>query len=132
MNSKLTLLALCLIAGCASPETTATGTWRASEDNGDKPGIGMELVRTAGGVHGWMYLLEPGKPHDFAAGSRRRMEIHHANDREIRFAVQWLPEQREELVLSLASPLAGRAVHGVLRSADGQDQPRAYELVRAR
>lgn len=132
MHSKLTIFALCFLVGCSSVGTIAAGTWRASVDNGDKPGIGIELVRTSDGVRGWMYLLDPNKPRDFAAGSRRRMEIHQASDREIHFAVQWLPTQREELVLRLSSPLAGKSVHGVLRSADGQDEPSAYEFARTR
>ena len=133
VHSKLIIVALAfLIAGCSSVGTHTTGIWYASEDNGDKPGIGIELVRTASGIHGSMYLLDPNKPHDFAAGSRRRMEIHSASDREVRFAVQWLPTQRDEMVLRLSSPLASQSVHGVLQSVDGQDEPRAYEFARTR
>ncbi|HEV8059686.1 MAG TPA: hypothetical protein VGP68_07425 [Gemmataceae bacterium] len=107
-----------------------TGTWQASFENGDKPGIGIELIRTKDGLSGWLFLLDPNKPHDFSTGSRRRMEIQKASDREIRFAVQWLPTQRDEMLLLLSSPLAGRSVSAELRSQDGQDEARTYEFIR--
>lgn len=79
-----------------------------------------------------MYLLEPSKPHDFTAGSRRPMEIHQAKEQEIRFAVNWFPNLRDEMVLRLAAPLSGNSVHAVLQSADGQREPRDYEFVRTK
>jgi hypothetical protein len=131
LSVPLTIFALTL-AGCSSVEPGTSGTWCASEDNGDKPGIGIELTRTPHGVRGFMYLLDPNKPHDFGAGSRRRMEIHESTEREIRFAVQFLPTQRDEMVLRLVTPLTGGSVRGELQSADGQETPKVYEFVRTR
>ena len=130
MMFKLPTVMLCLLfAGC-SASTIAAGTWRASVDNGDKPGIGIELTQTNDGISGWLYLLDPNKPHDFSGGSRRLMEIQKATDREIRFAVQWLPTRRDEMVLVLASPLTGRSVSAVMRSQDEKSEARTYELIR--
>jgi len=133
MRSKITIFVIALaLTGCSSVEPATRGTWRASIANGDKVGIGIELTRTSHGVRGFMYLLDPNKPHDFAAGSRRRMEIHEFTDREIRFAVQWLPTLRAEKVLRLAAPLIGSSVRGEMQSADGQDEAQVYEFTRTR
>ena len=133
MHFKLTIFALFLLtAGCTSVRSTTTGTWRASVDNGDKPGIGIELTRRAETLTGRMFLLHPDRPQDFAAGSPRPMQIHRATDTEIRFAVDWLPDVHDEMILRLTSPLQGERVHGVLESADRSDTPRDYEFVRTR
>lgn len=97
--------------------------------NGDKPGIGIELSRTPHRVSGFMFILEPSKPHDFDAGLRLRMEIHSSTKQEIRFAVRGMPD---EMVLRLFSPLAGSSFHGELQSADGKDSPTEYEFMRIR
>lgn len=132
VHFALTIAVLCLfMVGCSSTGGTSH-VWRASEDNGDKPGIGIEIERTGEKIRGAMYLLDPKKPHDFGAGSPRRMEIHQANDREIRFAVQWLATRRDEMVLRFASPLSGRSVRGTLESAEGDDPPRAYQFARVK
>ena len=79
-----------------------------------------------------MFLLNPDKPHDLAVGSRRLMEIHKSTEREIYFAVQWSPKQRDEMVLRLAAPLTEDSVRGELQSAGGKDTPRIYNFTRIR
>jgi hypothetical protein len=101
-------------------------------DNGDKPGIGIELTRHAESLTGRMFLLDPSRPKDFAAGSARPMLIRRYTDTEIRFRVDWRPDVHDEMVLRLSSPLQGHRVHGVLASADHSDTPRDYEFVRTR
>ncbi len=131
MRYTFTILALLLVlVGCSSVESDTSATWRASNENGCKPGIGIELTRTTNGFRGFMFLLDPNKPHDFGAGSRHCMEIHDFTEKEIQFAVQWLPTERDEMVLRLTSPLSGRAVSGVLLSADGSSTPLDYEFAR--
>ena len=133
MRFKLTILALCLLtAGCSSLSSTGTGTWRASVSHGDKPGIGIELTRRTDGLTGYMFLMHPDRPHDFAAGSRRPMQIIRTTDTEIRFRVDMLPDVHDEMILRLSSPLQGRRVHGVLESVDHSGTPRDYEFVRKR
>src|SRR5690349_14978624 len=133
MHFKLTIFALCLLtAGCSSIHSTTTATWRASVDNGDKPGVGIELTRRTETLAGRMFLLQPDRPHDFASGSPRTMQIHRATDTEIRFGVNWLGDIPDEMILRLSSPLQGQRVHGVLESADGSGAPREYEFVRTK
>jgi hypothetical protein len=132
VDSKFAIFSLCLflIFSCASLNTKSSGTWRASVANGDKPGIGIELSLAGSEVSGFMYLLDPNKPHDFKAGSRRPMDIHQAKEREIWFAVNWFPDLHDEMVLRLTAPLSGNSVHAILQSADGKDDPRDYEFIR--
>ena len=101
-------------------------------DNGDKPGIGIELTRHAETLTGRMFLLDPNRPKDFAAGSARPMQIHRFTDTEIRFAVDWKPDVRDEMVLRFSSPLQGETIHGVLESVDRSGTPRDYEFVRTK
>jgi len=133
VHSKLTIFALCLLTtGCSSGLFKTTETWRASVDNGDKPGIGIELTRRKEELIGRMFLLEPDRPQDFAAGSSRPMQIHRATDTEIHFALDWQPNVRDEMILRLSSPLQGKRVHGVLDSVDRLGTPRDYEFVRTK
>ena len=133
MNSKTIALAATLVlVGCSSVGTPSADRWRASVDNGDKPGIGIELLQTPNGLSGFMYLLDPNKPNDFGAGVRRPMEIHDSTEREIRFSVQFPPGPREDMLLRFARPLSGAHIRGELQSVDGKDDPRVYEFVRMR
>jgi hypothetical protein len=131
-DSKLAIFSLCLvfIFGCEALNTKSVGTWRASVDNGDKPGIGIELNRTTNGIAGFIYLLDPNKPRDFAAGMRLPMQIHQITEQEIHFDVDWSPNVHDKMVLRLAKPLGGNSVNAVLQSTDGQDEPRDYEFIR--
>jgi len=99
-------------------------------ENGDKPGIGIELTQNAGRITGQMFLLDPDSPGDFAAGSPRTMYIHHVTEKEIRFRVDWLPDRHDEMVLRLDSPLNADRVKGVLKTADKSGRPQDYEFVR--
>ena len=130
-DSKLAIFGLCLIFvfGCESLNTKSSGTWRASVENGDKPGVGIELNCTTNGIAGFMYLLDSNKPHDFTAGERQPMQIHQTTEREIRFEATFAGVH-DEMVLRLAKPLGGNLFHAVLQSADGQDEPRDYEFIR--
>ena len=133
MRSKLTFAWLSVaLAGCSSVGFGTTGTWRASVDNGDKPGIGIELTRNRGSITGRMFLLSPDRPHDFAAGSPHTMQIRYASETEIRFAVDWLPDFHEELILRLSAPLQGRRVRGTLESDEQTDAATEYMFVRIR
>lgn len=133
MLLKLITVAICLaLIGCVSPDSGSNGTWRASVDNGDRPGIGIELTKHADTVSGRVFLLDPNRPHDFAAGAPRQMQIHNTTDSEIRFAVDWLPSVHDEMILRLNSPLKAKLVRGVLASADGSDTPREYEFIRTK
>jgi len=101
-------------------------------DNGDKPGMGIEITRHAETITGRMFLLDPNRPKDFAAGSARPMRIQHFTDTEIRFAVDWRSDVHDEMILRLSSPLQHERVRGVLESVDRSGTPRNYEFVRTR
>jgi hypothetical protein len=63
--------------------------WRASDENGDKPGIGYELRNENGRIAGDAYILDPGFPHDFSHGRRAAMTIVEQTPGQITFRVQW-------------------------------------------
>lgn len=115
------------------PDTNKTSsTWRASVDNGDKPGIGIELTRDKATLTGRMFLLDPERPKDFTAGSERPMQIHRFNDTEIYFAVDWEEDIHNEMILRLSSPLQLQNIRGVLQSTDKSGTPREYEFIRVK
>jgi len=131
MFSKLTIFALAvMLSGCSSVRPSAGSTWRAFDTNGDKPGTGIELSHTPRSITGFIYILDPNKPGDFDAGSRRRMVIRASSEQEICFSVHWFPDLKEDLVLRLATPLTGGSVHGVLQQADGQSMPLDFVFTR--
>jgi hypothetical protein len=71
--------------------------WHASEDNGDKPGIGYELEKKSGKVTGVAYLLDPNFPHDFSHGLKCPMTILSQSPKEIRFQVLWNEKIKENI-----------------------------------
>jgi hypothetical protein len=130
--SNLKVFVACLLLlSCSRLTSPPRKVWRASVDHGDKPGIGIELIRTAQGVSGWVYLFDPNKPHDFSAAPRHKMGIQQTGEREIRFAVEWLSSRRDEMILQLASPLESGPVHAILRSAAVDRSPTELVFVRA-
>jgi hypothetical protein len=129
--ARLAVAVLCLyLTSCSSDKIAATGTWRASVDHGDKPGIGIELTRGASTVTSRMFLLEPNRPHDFSAGSPRLMRILEASEKVIRFDVEWKPGVRSEMVLKLSEPLQGRRVRGTLEETNGSGAPEEFLFLR--
>lgn len=106
--------------------------WRAHVENGDKPGIGIELVQRGSKVSGSMFILDADKPGDFGAGLRCPMQITQASKDSIRFAVDWTPDNHEELTLLLAGPLQSVPVRAVLHESNGDGAPMDYLLRRIR
>jgi len=130
-NLRIWFLLILVTAGCSSASREAA-MWRASVDNGDKPGIGIELTRHAGALSGRMLLLDPNRPHDFGAGRPFPMQIRQSTETEIRFAVAWPPTLHEELILKLNSPLGSSGVRGTLSDADGTGRSEEYEFTQTR
>ena len=64
------VLGILILSGCGKDKGLKNDVqvWRASNDNGDKPGIGIELTRVGDRMFGRFFILDPGKPHDFEAG----------------------------------------------------------------
>jgi hypothetical protein len=97
MKRLLPILALLsLLLSCQNVDTRV---WRASGDNGDKPGIGFELRKHAEEISGFAFLLDPDFPNDFShTGFRRAMTFISQSPNEIRFRVAWNETSTETLV----------------------------------
>jgi hypothetical protein len=82
----ITLALLAAMQECNHP----TGQiWRASEERGDKPGIGYELRNENGKIAGDAFILDPDFPRDFSRGRRAAMTIVEQSPRTITFRVRW-------------------------------------------
>jgi hypothetical protein len=84
-----------IFLGCQHVSSQA---WRASEDNGDKPGIGFELRKEGEKVTGSAFLLDPDFPHDFTHGVKLPMMPLEQSAKEVKFSVQWNGRIKETLV----------------------------------
>lgn len=104
--------------GMSARRQADEAVWRASVDNGDKPGIGIVLVQRGDEVTGTFYLLDPEKPDDFEAGRGRPMEAIRWKGREIQFAVDLGGGQRVREILRLVDPLVGGSARATLRAED--------------
>jgi hypothetical protein len=82
----LTVALLATASECSHPVGQA---WRASDEKGDKPGIGYELRSENGRISGDAYILDAAYPHDFSHGRRAAMTIVAQSPREITVKVQW-------------------------------------------
>ena len=69
--------------------------WRASTENGDKPGIGMEIRRAGHDPTCLVFLLDPNFPHDFSKGRQCPTAITFQSKDAMEFTVQWLPNLTE-------------------------------------
>lgn len=97
MRRLIPILALLLVL--LSCQKVGTRVWRASGDNGDKPGIGLELRRDAKEISGFAFLLDPDSPHDFShTGLRRAMTVVSQSANELVFRVDWNENATETLV----------------------------------
>lgn len=127
---KLFIALTCVFLASCAPSGLTPETWRASEDNGCKPGIGMELVKRDAGVSGAVFILDPNKPHDFTAGRRCPMQFQRQEPQDLYFTVEILPERTDKMHLHLASPLAGELIKAILQMEDGSGSPVNYEFRR--
>jgi hypothetical protein len=85
-----TLVLLAALAACTQPAEEHSGqAWRASDENGDKPGIGYELRNDNGKIACDAYILDPDFPHDFSHGRRAAMKIMEQTPTEITARVKW-------------------------------------------
>jgi len=121
-----------LLCGCSITTPVPISTWRASEDNGDKPGIGIEIQQYEGWTKGRIFLLDPEHPHDFGAGLSEDMMIQRVTPTAIWFSVAWSPDHHQELILRFPSELRGRRVVGILETVDQSGAPKEYSFLRVR
>ncbi len=116
--AKLALLAGSLCLAACGPKIR--GTWRASHPNENQPAIAMELTRLGSKYSGAMYLLNPDTPNDFTSGKSYPITIKNASDQSIRFTVEFLAHEPDDLILDLHQPVDGPTFSGTLHSADGR------------
>ncbi|MEQ2006157.1 MAG: hypothetical protein ABMA26_05105 [Limisphaerales bacterium] len=121
------MLAFAALAGC-----TATKTWQASEDHGDKPGTGFKL-KVANGrvVSGRFYLLDPERPHDFQRGRSVPIRIRASDSNRVQFELNLGPAQKEQLSLRFLKPLEREPVEAELRDESGTGVPTRLKFVPA-
>ena len=128
MFRKLIIIACCLLfTACHKQER---GLWRAYVDRGDKPPLGMELTRDSHGLGGAVYLMDPNKPGDFAAGQRFPIAVQRERPEDIFFVVFFAPHQPDRVILKLTGPIAGPEFHAVMQSADGRGDPIDFDFQR--
>lgn len=75
--------------------------WRASNDNGDKPGNGIELTLNGEDISGAFYLLDPEKPRRFDQGVRLPMSVERQAARLLLCEVQLNALESHKFVLWL-------------------------------
>jgi hypothetical protein len=71
--------------------------WRASNTDGDKPGLGYELRIEDGKVIGAAYVIDAEHPHDFSHGRRAEMRIVDQSPTQITFRVHWSDDLKATL-----------------------------------
>jgi len=128
------MFVLCFFAaacpGCA--DAGGSSTWRASTDNGDKPGIGIEITAVHSKVSCHLYLLDPNAPHDFTRGKQLHVTIERQDRQNIFMSATVSPTQTDKLHLHLDAPLHPDTdeVAGVLKRTEGNGTPTEYKFVR--
>src|ERR1035437_6288981 len=127
---RVWLISLWIVAGLAGCAKGKPAVWEWSEDNGDKPGIGLALGVSGDATTGTFYLLDPQKPHDLSsAGQIVRLTDLQRHGRTLTFTVTLASDggqHKESLVLELDGDLAGAVganVIGTLRSAEASSPP---------
>lgn len=92
-----------LVVGCREPKDlkSVTGVWRASNDNGDKPGNGIDLELDSGKVSGKYYILEPEKSDDFSSGVSFPMTLTRRSSTEFLCEISFNPAEVDKFVLKL-------------------------------
>jgi hypothetical protein len=82
----LTLSLLATASECAHP---VGQEWRASDERGDKPGIGYVLRKGDGQITGEAAIIEAAHPHDFSHGRSAAMTILKQSPAEMTVHVRW-------------------------------------------
>ena len=106
--------------------SAADTVWSASEDNGDKPGIGFRLVQGQRGISGAAYLLDPNHAHDFSHGTKRKMTVTHSTTQEVRFKLDWGDGKQRSYILVFDAPLDSKPVTGTLQEDPADGEPSKF------
>jgi len=121
------MLRFFIVLGVLSPllgcnNSIGTGQiWRASDENGDKPGIGYELRIEDGKVTGTAYILDPDYPHNFSHGRRAAMTIVEQSAKEITFRVKWDQDLKATLRFQFKDAVWPDSFQAVVAEMDGSE-----------
>ena len=106
--------------------------WRASNDNGDKPGNGIELTLHDSNILGRFFLLEPEKPHNFDAGIAFPIRILERRPHELVCEVRFSPTQLDKFVLKLPESFPQGKFDATMVDAEPGDTPIKFTFKRVR
>ncbi len=142
MIQKLICIFLTFLSfGCSGEKSVRTDrkdegatVWRASRANGDKPGVGYELIRTPKGdeshFKGTFYMLDPNKPHDFISGQSVELNIFQANDYEVHFQIPIPALQNEKYVFYLEGDWNSDEVYAIEQTSNTNARPLLFKFKR--
>jgi hypothetical protein len=104
--------------------------WRGSIDNGDKVGIGLEIVVGGKPDTASLWLLHPDHLDDFSAGRRVPTKILRWDSGDLILKVEWKAGQSEELIIRFQTELKGERVQASMSGTDPKEKPDEFELKR--
>ncbi len=117
----LFLMMLAGVCGCLNERTVTRkplasaqgeGIWRGYLENGDKPGIGIELWFTNNGMIPAYYMMDSNAPGDFTKGHRFSMKTLQEDSKHFIFDVKLPAIGDREIHLRFDGPLKGNIATG--------------------
>jgi hypothetical protein len=102
------------------------GTWRASSENGDKPGIGIELRRKGSALSGTLFVIDPNRPHDFRSGRAFSIRVDKDTGEEVVFTVQFATDNIQTQRLIFDPPANRMKLRGTLEPVPANGSKQEY------
>ena len=127
----ITLAALLCSCSVKSKTENHFIVWRASEANGDKPGIGYELIEDGDKTAGSFFILEPSHPHDFDLGMRVPMTINKLSATEYRAFIPNREGKSDEIEIKFCKTLDASIKVAVIKRV-GDFSPQEYTFHRSK
>lgn len=106
--------------------------WRASESNGDKPGVGYEIIDKSGKISGSFLLFEPNRPHNFETAVRIPMTLVKVSTNQYRATVHYPKSEADELDIRFDGPLEGSAKKAVIQQLNQPSSAGEFIFLRKR
>jgi len=115
----------------SASEAQHASSWRAFLENGDKPGIGIELRTTKAGVTGIYYLMDPNDPANFHRGRKVKMRTLQDDPKYLIFAVTLPGIGDREVHIRFDRPLEGDRVRGMIGRTPSLALPLEFKRLRS-
>lgn len=130
-GSLIALAAIAFFSCAVKHEIAETQpvVWRASESNGDKPGVGYEIVEAAK-LSGSFLLFEPSKPHDFDTATRIPMTLVKVSANEYRANVRAPSGGMDELSIRFVGQPDASTRKAVVQQLNRPSAPQDFTFVR--